>query len=315
MKRKISIIGGAGNIGLNIAEILSISKNICNEIVIVDINENVCEGRAIDISQANVSINYQKIIGTSNFENISNSDVIIIAAGIARKPSMTRADLISTNLGVIQSVSENIKKYSPNSFIIVITNPLDIMVYSAYKFIGCKSNMILGMAGELDGRRFSYQISQHLGIGGEKINSMVIGAHNDSMVVLPRYSSISGIPLNDFVKNGMISKEKLDELITKTKHGGVEIVKLLMNGSATFNPAVCAVSMASAYLNDEKKIMSCSTLLNGEYSCKEIFAGTPVVISSNGVERVIELALNEEEMNEMQKSLQTIKDEIKNLNN
>jgi malate dehydrogenase len=311
MRTKISIIGGAGNIGLNIAEILSAYKKICNEIVLLDVAEDPAKGRALDLMQgASVFGTCPKIKGTSNFEDISNSDVIIIPAGLPRKPGMTREDLISTNLNIIKNISENIKKYSPNAFIIVITNPLDIMVYAAYKFIGCKPNMIVGMAGVLDGARFSYQLSQNLGIGLEKINSMVIGAHNDSMVVLPRYSSISGISVNEFVENGMISKEDLEGMIYKTKHGGAEIVKFLGNGSAAFNPATCAVSIASSFLRDEKNILSCSALLCGEYGVSDLFVGTPVLIGANGVEKIIELKLNEKEKEEFDKSVQTIKDGV-----
>jgi malate dehydrogenase len=202
LNRKISIIGGAGNIGLNIAEILSIHKKICNEIVILDISENQAKGRAIDLSQGGgIFGTCPEIKGTSNFEDISNSDIIIIPAGMPRKPGMTREDLVSINLEIMKKIGENIKKYSPNSFIIVITNPLDIMVYALQKIIGCDKKKIVGMAGALDGARFSFQLSKYFGIGAEKISSMVIGAHNDSMVVLPRHSSICGIPVSEFVQN------------------------------------------------------------------------------------------------------------------
>jgi malate dehydrogenase len=312
--RKISIIGGAGNIGLNIAELLCTTQKICNEIVLCDVSGDSARGRALDLMQGSLMVSgLTKIIGTENFEEISGSDVIIIPAGVPRKPGMTRDDLVSVNLGIIKNISENIKKYAPGAFVIVITNPLDIMVYAAYKFSGLAPNMIVGMAGALDGARFSFQVSKYLGLGFDKINSMVIGAHNDEMVVLPRHSSVSGIPISEFVENGMIPKEALEEMIQKTKTGGAEIVKFLGNGSASFNPAACAVSMASSYLNDEKIIFSCSSFLSGQYGFKDIFVGVPVVLGASGVEKIIELKLNEKEKADLEKSVQTIKDGIKNL--
>lgn len=312
--RKISIIGGAGNIGLNIAEILCTNKKICNEIILCDISGSSAQGRALDLMQASVMFDgHAKIFGTQDFEQITDSDVIIVPAGLPRKPGMTRDDLVSVNLEIIKNISENIKKYAPNAFVIVVTNPLDIMVYAAYKFSGIPSHMIVGMAGALDGARFSFQISKHLGIGFEKVHSMVIGAHNDEMVVLPRHSSVSGIPICEFLENGMICQKDLDEMIKKTKTGGAEIVAFLGNGSAAFNPAACAVSMASAYLNDEKIIFSCSSFLSGQYGCNNLFVGVPIVLGSSGVEKIIELKLNEKEKHEFEKSVETIKNGIKNL--
>jgi len=215
---------------------------------------------------------------------------------------------------IIKEISKNIKKYSPNSFIIVITNPLDLMVYSAYQFIDCDKRMIVGMAGALDGARFSFQVAKYLGIGTQKVNSMVIGAHNDSMVVLPRYSSASGIPISELVLNGTIPKKDLDEMIRKTKTGGIEIVNFLGNGSAAFNPAICAASLAHSYIMNEKTIYSCSVLLDGEYGFQDVFAGAPVIIGENGVERIIELNLNKNEKQEFDNSVNDIKKEILNLN-
>lgn len=310
---KISIIG-AGNIGRTIAYILSGYQKICNEVVLCDIAEGLPQGTALDILQAAAVYGSKiKLIGTNDYKDIANSDVIIVSAGMPRKPGMTREDLIAVNLKITKDISENIKKYSPDAFIIIITNPLDAMVHAAHKYIGCPKHKIVGMAGVLDSARLNYQISQILNVETQSIQTMVIGAHNDVMVPLLRYSTISGISFNEFIDNGTISQEQAQEIIQKVRTGGAEIVGLLKTGSAYFTPAAAAVSMADCYINNHAKIISCSTLLeNGEYGVQEkIFVGVPVLLNNKGVEKIIQLDLTKEEQDEFNKSVASINDLLK----
>lgn len=311
--KKISIIG-AGNIGRVIAYLLSGYQKICDEVVLCDIAEGLPQGMALDILQAAAIYGTKvKLTGTNDYSLISNSDVIIVSAGIPRKPGMTREDLIAVNLKITKDIAENIKKYSPNAFIIIVTNPLDAMVYAAHKFIGCPKNKIVGMAGVLDSARLNYQIAQILNIETNMITPMVIGAHNDLMVPLLRYSSVSGIPFSEFIENGTISSDKAEEIIQKVRTGGAEIVGLLKTGSAYFTPAAGAVSIADCYINNHSKIISCSTLLeNEEYGVKEkIFVGVPVLLNNKGVEKIIQLDLNKDEQEEFNKSVTSINDLLK----
>lgn len=311
---KISVIGSAGNIGRSIVYHL-VQQELCDEIVMLDLNSELAKGYRLDILQAMAVLGKKtNIIPTSDYKDIQGSDVVIVPAGFPRKDGMTREDLLIKNVDVIKVVAEGIKKYAPNAFVIVITNPLDLMVYAMYKLLGFKKSHVVGMAGMLDGARLKYQVSQALNVGTNIINPMVIGAHNDNMVILPRYTTVGGKSLAEFVDSGELSQEKLKDIIEKVKKGGAEIVSFLKTGSAFYGPAVASVFMADCYLNNNAKYLSCSTLLEGEYGVNGYFVGVPVGINSNGATDVLELDLNAEEKKEFDKSIVSIKDGIGELN-
>lgn len=289
---KISLIG-AGNIGSTIAFYLATVIKSVN-IVLFDIKESVVLGKALDIGQAaQIAQSEAKIIGTHKYEDIVDSDVIIVTAGLSRKPGMSREDLLVSNANTIKEIANNIKKYSARSFIIVVTNPLDAMVYLMHQYLGLKSsNMIVGMAGILDSARFNYFLAKELNVSSQNINSLVLGGHGDSMVPLKNYSSINGIKVEDLFKIKQKELYKISEIEEKTRHGGTEIVEL-MQLSAYFAPALSAITMCQSYLFDQKKILPCSAYLNGQYGFTELFVGVPIIIGSEGVESIIELELNE----------------------
>ena len=312
--RKISVIGGAGNIGRAIVYNL-IQNNICDEIISLDIMGDLAKGYALDILQSMAVLGKKVVLkGTADYGDISGSDVVIVPAGFPRRDGMTREDLLMKNIEVIKKVAEGIKKHTPNAFVIIITNPLDLMVCAAYRLLGFKKSHIVGMAGMLDGARLTYQISQALKVETDTINPMVIGAHNDYMVPMLRYSTVSGIPFEEFVKNGTISREKANEIIQKVKVGGTEIVKFLGNGSAFYGPATAAGVMADCYINNRPRILSCSTLLEGEYGIKDLFVGVPVLIDNKGVRKIIELDMNPEEKSLFKQSTNSIEEGVKELN-
>ena len=315
MITKISVIGGGGNIGRTIGySAVYGSRKICDNIALIDVNGDVVKGSTLDIMQAVAADRLNaNIIASSDYKDIEGSDVVIVSAGMPRKAGMTRDDLIGVNLKIIESISAGIKQYAPDAFIIIITNPLDAMVYAAHKFIGCPDNKIVGMAGVLDGARFAYQIGQTLNVDMSCISSMVIGAHNDTMLPLTRFTTVAGISIDEMLKMGMINSEQIATMIDKVKNGGAEIVKYLGNGSAYFNPAASSLLMAESYLKNKRAILSCSVLLkNCEYGVGEaIFVGVPVIIGGNGVEKIIELDLNESEKSEFNKSVDSIKDILK----
>ena len=246
--------------------------------------------------------------GTDNYEDTKNSDVIIVTAGVPRKPGMTRDDLLGINLKIIKQVAEGIKKTSPNAFVICITNPLDVIVMALQKYSGLPKNKVVGMAGILDSSRFIYFLSQELKVPVQKIKSFVLGGHGDSMVAMLGSTEIEGKKINELVKEGKISKEKLYQIIDRTKKGGAEIVKYLEKGSAFYAPAASGVEMAESYLKDQKKQLPCAVYLNGEYSAKDIYAGVPVIIGSGGVEKIVEIDLSAEEKLNFEKSIEAVKD-------
>jgi malate dehydrogenase len=294
MSFKISLIG-AGNIGGSLAHILA-RKTYCNEIVLFDINEGTAKGKALDIRQSgSIFGNGGSLIGTSNYQDIANSDVIIITAGIPRKPGMSRDDLLKTNASIIASVAENVKKYSPNSFVIVITNPLDIIVKHFQDVSGIDAKKVVGMAGVLDTARFKCFLADALNVFAGDISSFVLGGHGDTMVPMLSCTNIAGVPLSQFIKKGLITQDKVEAIIKRTREGGAEIVSLLGNGSAFYSPAESAVIMAESYLLNQKKILPCAAKLNGEYGVKDLYAGVPCKIGSNGVESIIEVELDEGE--------------------
>ena len=288
MKKKISLIG-AGQIGGTLAHLISIEE-LAN-VVLFDVVESMAKGKALDIAQS-TSINGSNIslMGTSNYEDTKNSDVIIITAGIPGKPGMSRDDLLETNLKIIKQVAEGVKKTSPNAFVICITNPLDVIVMAFQKYSGLSTNKVVGMAGILDSSRFKYFLSQELKIPVKNVESLVLGGHGDTMVPMPNQTRVSGKPLNELIK-----KEKLKLIIERTRQGGAEIGKLLQKGSAFYAPAASGIEMAESYIKNLKKTLPCAAYLNGEYGVKGIYAGVPVVIGNSGIEKIVELSLNKDE--------------------
>ena len=306
MRKKISLIG-AGQIGGTLAHLIALKE--LADVVLFDVAEGVAKGKALDIAQSSSIDGFNvEISGTNNYEDTKNSDVIIITAGVPRKPGMTRDDLLGINLKIIKQVAEGIKSTSPDAFVICTTNPLDVIVMALQKYSSFPKNKIVGMAGILDSSRFIYFLSQELKVPVKKIKSFVLGGHGDSMVAMLEHTEVEGKKINDLVKDGKIKQEKLDQIIDRTKKGGAEIVKYLEKGSAFYAPAASGVEMAESYLKNLKKQLPCAVHLNGEYGAKDIYAGVPVVIGSNGVEKIIELSLSVEEKENFNKSIKAVKD-------
>ena len=306
MKKKISLIG-AGQIGGTLAHLIALKE--LGDVVLFDVAKGLAKGKALDIAQSSpVNGSETSIIGTDKYEDTSNSDVIIITAGVPRKPGMTRDDLLSTNLKIIRQVADGIKNTSPNAFVICITNPLDVIVMALQKYSGIPKNKVVGMAGILDSSRFIYFLSKELNISVNKIKSFVLGGHGDSMVAMLDSTEIDGVKINDLVRQGKISEERLNEIIDRTKKGGAEIVKYLEKGSAFYAPAAAGVEMAESYLKDLKKQLPCAAYLNGEYGFKDIYAGVPVVIGKRGVEKIVEINLTVSEKKNFDISVKSVKD-------
>mgnify|MGYP001479093518 CR=1 FL=1 len=306
MRKKITLIG-AGQIGGTLAHLIALKE--LGDVVLFDVAVGVAKGKALDIAQSSPVDGFNiNLCGTDNYEDTKNSDVIIITAGVPRKPGMTRDDLLGINLKIIKQVAEGIKKTSPNAFVICITNPLDVIVMALQKYSGLPKNKIVGMAGILDSSRFIYFLSQELKVPVQKIKSLVLGGHGDSMVAMLGLTTVDGKNINDLVKDGKISQEKLNKIVDRTKKGGAEIVKYLEKGSAFYAPAASGVAMAESYLKDLKKQLPCAVYLNGEYGANNIYAGVPVIIGSEGVEKVIELDLSKEEQVNFENSIKAVKD-------
>ena len=299
MRKKISLIG-AGQIGGTLAHLISIKE--LADVVLFDVADGIAKGKALDIAQSTsidgLSIN---LIGTNNYEDIKNSDVIIITAGVPRKPGMTRDDLLEINLKIIKQVAEGIKKNSPNAFVICITNPLDVMVMALQRYSDLPKHKIVGMAGILDTSRFKYFLSQALKVPVKNIESLVLGGHGDTMVPMPNHTKVNGKSLNQLIK-----KEKLNSIIDRTRKGGAEIVKFLQKGSAFYAPAASGVEMAESYIKDLKKTLPCAAHLNGEYGVKNLYAGVPVVIGKKGVEKIVEIKLSDKEKNQFNVSIKAV---------
>jgi len=306
MKKKITLIG-AGQIGGTLAHLIALKE--LADIVLFDVAAGIAKGKALDIAQSSPVNGFNvSLSGTDNYEDTKNSDVIIITAGMPRKPGMTRDDLLGINLKIIKQVAEGIKKTSPNAFVICITNPLDVIVMALQKYSGLPKNKVVGMAGILDSSRFIYFLSQELKVPVTKIKSFVLGGHGDSMVAMLGATEVNGKKIMDLVKDGEISKERLEEIVVRTKKGGAEIVKYLEKGSAFYAPAASGVEMAESYLKDLKKQLPCAAFLNGEYNTKGLYAGVPVIIGSNGVEKVLEIDLSEDEKKDFEKSIKAVSD-------
>ena len=306
MRKKITLIG-AGQIGGTLAHLIALKE--LGDVVLFDVAAGIAKGKALDIAQSSPVDGFNiNLMGTDNYDDTKNSDVIIITAGVPRKPGMTRDDLLGINLKIIKQVATGIKDTSPNAFVICITNPLDVIVMALQKYSGLPKNKIVGMAGILDSSRFIYFLSQELKVEVKKIKSFVLGGHGDSMVAMLGATEVEGKKINDLVNEGKISKQKLSEIVERTKKGGAEIVKYLEKGSAFYAPAASGVEMAESYIKDQKKQLPCAAYLNGEYNTKDLYAGVPVIIGSKGVEKIIELKLSDEEKKNFENSIKSVQD-------
>ncbi len=292
-RRKIALVG-AGQIGGTLA-LLAGEKEL-GDVVMVDVAEGIPDGKALDIFQASPVEGFNaSFTGGTDYSLIQGADVVIVTAGIPRKPGMSRDDLIGINTGIVKTAGEGIKKYAPNAFVIVITNPLDVMVWVMQQVTGFPAKRVAGMAGVLDSSRFRAFLAMEFKVSVEDVYACVLGGHGDSMVPMVRYSSVGGIPLPDLIKMGWTTKERIDQIVQRTRDGGAEIVKLLKTGSAFYAPAASAIKMAESYLKDKKRILPCAAYLNGEYGVKDLYVGVPTVIGAGGIEKIIEMQLNAEE--------------------
>ena len=304
MRKKISLIG-AGQIGGTLAHLIGLKE--LADIVLFDVASGIAKGKALDIAQSSSIDGFDvRLIGTDLYEDIKSSDVIIITAGVPRKPGMSRDDLLGINLKIIKQVSEGVKKHAPNAFVICITNPLDVIVMAFQKYSKLPTNKVVGMAGILDSSRFKLFLSLELKVPVKQIETLVMGGHGDTMVPLTRYTKVSGKSLETLISEGKISKEKLNQIIQRTRDGGAEIIKFLEKGSAYYAPAASGVEMAESYLKNQKKLLPCAAYLNGEYGVKNLYAGVPVIIGSKGVEKIEELSLNEVEKKQFEKSISAV---------
>ncbi len=303
-RNKIALIG-SGMIGGTLAHMAGLKD--LGDIVMFDIADGLPQGKSLDISQSSTIDRFDsRIVGVNDYKGIEGADVCIVTAGVARKPGMSRDDLLGINLKVMEQVGAGIRKYAPKAFVICITNPLDAMVWALQKFSGLPKNMVVGMAGVLDSARFKYFLSEEFKVSVEDISAMTLGGHGDDMVPMIRYSTVAGVPLPDLIKMGWTSKEKLDAIVDRTRKGGGEIVGLLKTGSAYYAPATSAIAMAESYLKDKKRVLPCAAYLNGQYGVKDMYVGVPVVIGAGGVERVIELEFTKAEEKLFEKSVASV---------
>ena len=304
-RNKIALIG-SGMIGGTLAHLIAMKE--LGDVVLFDIAEGIPQGKGLDIAQSSPVDDFDvNLTGVNSYEGIAGADVCIVTAGVARKPGMSRDDLIGINLKVMEQVGAGIKKYAPNAFVICITNPLDAMVWALQKFSGLPANKVVGMAGVLDSARFRYFLAAEFSVSVEDVTAFVLGGHGDTMVPLTRYSTVAGIPLTDLVKMGWLTKERLEEIVQRTRDGGAEIVSLLKTGSAYYAPASSAVQMAEAYLKDKKRVLPCAAYLTGQYGVKDMYVGVPTVIGAGGIERIIEIDLNKTEQAMFEKSVNSVK--------
>ncbi len=304
-RHKIALIG-AGQIGGTLA-FLSGLKHL-GDVVLVDVVEGVPQGKALDIAQSSPIEGFDSnLSGTQDYAQIKDSDVVIITAGVPRKPGMSRDDLLSINAGIIKTVGQEIRDHCPNAFVIILTNPLDAMVYILKEISGLPPQRVVGMAGILDSARFRYFLSEELEVSVDDVQALVLGGHGDSMVPMVRYSTVAGIPLPDLVKMGWLTQKRLDEIVTRTRNGGGEIVGLLKTGSAFYAPASAAIEMAESYLRDRKRVLPCAAYLEGQYNVQGLYVGVPIVLGANGVERIIELNLTDEEQTMFDSSVDAVR--------
>jgi malate dehydrogenase len=303
-RKKLAMIG-AGQIGGTLA-LLAAQRNL-GDVVLFDVFGGTAKGKALDLNQLSaLGHSDMQLSGTDQYADIAGADVCIVTAGFPRKPGMSRDDLLSKNLEVIHQVADGIKQYAPNAFVIVITNPLDVMVHALWKRSGLKQSMVAGMAGVLDSARFRTFLSWELGISRDDVHAFVLGGHGDDMVPLPRFSTAGGVPLTELVEMGMLSAEKLNAIIERTRKGGGEIVALLGNGSAFYAPALSAIEMAESFLHDKKRMLPCAVRLEGQYGVQDLFIGVPVIIGAGGVEKIIEVRLNADEKAAFSRSIESV---------
>ncbi len=304
--RKVAIIG-AGNVGATCAFVLAERK--IGKIVLLDIFEGFAKGKALDMSQGGKILNYDgKVTGTKDYADIEGSDVVIVTSGFPRQPGMSREDLIGKNAQIVSQVGEGIKKYAPDSIIIMVTNPLDLMTYHMQKVTGFSHNRVIGQAGILDSARMTHFVADAIGCSNEDVQAMVLGGHGDTMVPLPRYTTVGGIPITQ-----LLTPKEIEAISSRTASGGGEIVKLLERGSAFYAPGSAAAIMAESVLNDRRRLLPCSAYLNGEYGMEDVYIGVPIILGKNGVEEIIQLDLEEIEINKLQQSGSFYKEQLKNI--
>jgi malate dehydrogenase len=303
-RKKIALIGG-GMIGGTLAHLAALRE--LGDIVIFDIAEGLPQGKALDLSQSGPVEGFDaKLSGTNGYEAIAGADVCIVTAGVPRKPGMSRDDLVGINLKVMKAVGEGIKAHAPNAFVICITNPLDVMVWALQKFSGLPKHKLIGMAGVLDSARFRHFLADEFNVSVKDVTAFVLGGHGDTMVPLVRYSTVAGIPVPDLIKMGWSTEEKIAKIVQRTRDGGAEVVNLLKTGSAYYAPASSAIAMAESYLKDYKRVLPCAAYLDGQYGVKDTYVGVPVVIGEKGVERIVEVALTDEDKAGFQKSVSAV---------
>jgi malate dehydrogenase len=304
-RTRIALIG-SGMIGGTLAHLVGLKE--LGDVVLFDVVPGLPEGKALDVSQSSAIEGFDATMkGTSAYAEIEGADLIIITAGVPRKPGMSRDDLLGTNLNVMAQVGSGIKKYAPNAFVIVVTNPLDAMVWAVQKVSGLPRNRVVGMAGVLDTARFRYFLAEELKVSVEDVTAFVLGGHGDDMVPLTRYSTVAGIPLPDLIKMGWITETKVEAIVERTRKGGGEIVNLLKTGSAYYAPASAVIQMAESYLKDKRRVLPCAAYLNGEYGVKGLYVGVPVILGANGVERIVEIDLNGKERQMFMRSVEAVK--------
>ena len=304
-RKKIALIG-SGQIGGTLAHLAGLKE--LGDIVLFDIAEGVPQGKALDLAESSPVDGFDSALsGANDYADIEGADVCIVTAGVARKPGMSRDDLLGINLSVMEKVGAGIAKYAPNAFVICITNPLDAMVWALQKFSGLPKNKVVGMAGVLDSARFRYFIAEELKVSVEDVTAFVLGGHGDTMVPLTRYSTVAGIPFTDLVKMGWMTQERLDQIVQRTRDGGAEIVSLLKTGSAFYAPAASAIAMAESYLKDKKRVMPCAAALTGQYGLSDLYVGVPCIIGAGGIEKVIEIDLDIAEREQFDNSVGSVK--------
>ena len=304
-RRRIALVG-AGQIGGTLALLAGLKE--LGDVVLFDIVEGVPQGKALDIAEASPVEDFDaRYMGTSSYADIEGADVVIVTAGVPRKPGMSRDDLLDTNLKVMQQVGDGIARYAPNAFVICITNPLDAMVWALQQASGLSPQKVVGMAGVLDSARFRYFLAEELQVSVEDVTAFVLGGHGDAMVPLTRYSTVAGIPLPDLVTMGWMSEQRLDEIVQRTRDGGAEIVGLLKTGLAFYAPASSAIAMAESYLKDKRRVLPCAAYLDGQYGVKDLYVGVPVVLGANGVERIVEITLDGDERRAFEKSVEAVR--------
>ena len=305
-RKKISLIG-AGQIGGTLA--LLASQKELGDVVLFDITEGIPQGKALDLAQSAPVEGFDCTLkGTNDYADIAGSDVIIVTAGVPRKPGMSRDDLLGINASVMKAVGEGIKAHAPNAFVICITNPLDVMVGLLQQYSGLPTNKVVGMAGVLDSARFRHFLAEEFNVSVENVNAFVLGGHGDTMVPLTRYSTIAGIPVPDMVKMGLSTQEKIDAIVQRTRDGGAEIVGLLKTGSAFYAPASSAIEMAESFLKNKRKVLPCAAFVDGKYGLDGLYVGVPVIIGSDGVEEILEIDLNTDEKAMLDKSINAVKE-------